>query len=144
VNPRLKKIKCFALPLLLLGVAGNGPVWHDRATFTATAHMTTDRIGHTTGLLPDGTVLIAGTGLPGGIASTSAELYTPRVLVPAPVLLSCRRTGEGKAQSARPRHDRTVGIGIRPCHRTNPKRRDIGSAAEQACRTNLPIRPRVG
>jgi hypothetical protein len=83
VNPTLKKIKCFALPLLLLGVAGNGPVWHDRATFTARGNMTTDRIGHTTGLLPDGTVLIAGTGYPAALLvkapnSRSHECWFPR------------------------------------------------------------------
>ena len=66
--------------------------------FSASANTLIARTEHTATLLPDGRVLIAG-GLPASPATTStAELYTPPVLVPAPALFSM--TGDGKGQAA--------------------------------------------
>ena len=45
--------------------------------FTVAGTMTVGRAGHTATLLPDGTVLSAGTGFPGGGALASAEIYDP-------------------------------------------------------------------
>jgi hypothetical protein len=73
-----------------------------RGTFRPTGDMIADRFGHTATLLNSGKVLIAG-----GVHSVvgifygslaSAEIYTPSVLVPAPVLLSL--SGDGKGQGA--------------------------------------------
>jgi hypothetical protein len=74
-------------------------------TFSNTANMAADRYYHTTTLLNDGRVLIAG-GLqivqppPSAVtvALSSAEIYHPSVLVPAPVLLSV--SGDGRGQGA--------------------------------------------
>ncbi len=65
-----------------------------KEAFSRTASMSTARELHTATLLVDGTVLIAG----GYQSLSSAELYTPQVLVPAPVLLSL--LGDGKGQAA--------------------------------------------
>jgi WD40 repeat protein len=62
--------------------------------FSAKGNMTTARDGHTATLLPDGTVLMTGTS-PG---SSSAELYSPPLLQPAPLLLSL--SGDGRGQGA--------------------------------------------
>src|SRR5262245_40552777 len=51
-------------------------------TFTATADMTSGRIGHTATLLMDGRILVTG----GLYNSYSAELYVPSVLIPAQVV----------------------------------------------------------
>jgi uncharacterized protein (TIGR03437 family) len=58
-----------------------------------TADMIAPRCCHTATVLNDGRVLIVGAGVP----SSLAELYTPSVLVPAPVLfsLSGDRQGQG-------------------------------------------------
>ncbi len=69
-------------------------------TFTATGNMTTQRAMHTATMLSDGRVLIAG-GYDARHFETilsSAELYTPAVLVPAPLLFSL--SGDGKGQGA--------------------------------------------
>ena len=82
-----------------------------RGTFRPTGDMIADRFGHTATLLNSGKVLIAG-----GVHSVvgifygslaSAEIYTPSVLVPAPVLLSL--SGDGKGQGAI-QHANTVRI----------------------------------
>jgi len=70
-------------------------------TFSRSGDMITGRYDHSATLLPDGRVLIAG-GL-GGLGAAfdyldSAELYTPPVLVPAPVLFSL--SGDGRGQGA--------------------------------------------
>jgi hypothetical protein len=74
-------------------------------TFRNTGNMATDRDGPTATLLNDGGVLIAG-GVqivqpPPSVVTvvlSSAEIYHPRVLVPAPVLLSL--SGDGRGQGA--------------------------------------------
>jgi hypothetical protein len=64
-------------------------------TFAATANMTMARAAHTATLLPDGRVLLSGGA---GDSGASAEIYTPRVLVPAPALFSI--SGDGTGQGA--------------------------------------------
>jgi hypothetical protein len=76
-------------------------------TFSNTGDMATDRMYHTATLLNDGTVLIAGgihvvSACPpwrcSFVAGSSAEIYRPPVLTPAPVLLSL--SGDGRGQGA--------------------------------------------
>jgi hypothetical protein len=69
-------------------------------TFSNTGNMATDRRDHTTTLLNDGRVLIAGgiEGFPSGVPLSSAEIYHPGVLVPAPALFSL--SGDGRGQGA--------------------------------------------
>jgi uncharacterized protein (TIGR03437 family) len=65
--------------------------------FTPTGVMTTPRgEGHTATLLNNGRVLIAGANI--NPLSSTAELYTPIVLVSAPVLFSL--SGDGRGQGA--------------------------------------------
>jgi hypothetical protein len=76
-----------------------GPVQN---AFARTASMPTVRELHTATLLRDGRVLVAGGDderywIPETILS-SAELFTPAVLVPSPVLVSL--SGDGKGQGA--------------------------------------------
>jgi hypothetical protein len=71
-----------------------------QSAFSRTANLAGPRELHTATLLADGRVLIAGGddllyGLPEGILS-SAELYTPSVLAPAPVLFSLSGKGQGQ------------------------------------------------
>lgn len=61
-------------------------------TFSPAFNMIKGHSGHTSTLLSDGTVLIAGSLL------SSAELYHPAVLVPAPLLFSL--SGDGRGQGA--------------------------------------------
>ena len=56
--------------------------------------MSSPREFHTATLLNDGRVLLTG----GYIGGSSAELYTPQVMVPAPLLLSL--SGDGRGQGA--------------------------------------------
>jgi hypothetical protein len=63
-------------------------------TFTKTASMSYPRGFHTATLLNDGRVLLTG----GYIGGSSAELYTPQVTVPAPLLHSL--TSDGRGQGA--------------------------------------------
>jgi hypothetical protein len=72
-------------------------------TFTATGNMTARRAYHTATVLNDGRVLITGGILPpsgqGPIGfQSSAEIYTPPVLIPAPELFSL--SGDGQGQGA--------------------------------------------
>lgn len=59
-------------------------------TFSAAPDMVVPRSGHTATLLPNGAVLLAGgdTGDYSYQATSSAEIYYPNVLVPAPVIYS--------------------------------------------------------
>jgi hypothetical protein len=69
-------------------------------TFGVGGVMITSRCCHTATLLNDGRVLIAGGDVLDsypGFATSMAELYTPAVLTPAPVLLV---TGDGQSQGA--------------------------------------------
>ena len=67
-------------------------------TFTATGNMTARRAGHTATVLNDGRVLItSGAFPPSGLSS--AEIYTPPVLIPAPALFSI--SDDGRARGAR-------------------------------------------
>jgi hypothetical protein len=69
------------------------------STFTSTVRMNTFRSGHTATLLADGTVLVAGgQDAAGLIAGTTAEIYNPSGLIPAPALFSL--SGDGKGQAA--------------------------------------------
>ena len=64
-------------------------------TFTATGNMTARRAGHTATVLNDGRVLITGGAFPPSGLS-SAEIYTPPVLIPAPALFSISDDGRGQ------------------------------------------------
>jgi hypothetical protein len=65
-------------------------------TFTATGSLFTARCLHTATLLNDGRVLIAGGDVGVAVSTSLAELYTPSVLVPAPILLSLSGNAEGQ------------------------------------------------
>ena len=73
-------------------------------TFTATGNMTARRAYHTATVLNDGRVLITGGVSPVGIgifdvaygSLSSAEIYTPPVLIPAPALFSIPDDGRGQ------------------------------------------------
>ena len=75
-------------------------------TFTATGNMTARRVRHTATVLNDGRVLITGGISPVGTGASfnvdwiqsSAEIYTPPVLIPAPALFSM--SGDGQGQGA--------------------------------------------
>lgn len=68
-------------------------------TFGWIGNMNAGRQIHTATLLGDGRVLLAGgVGAPGYSALATAEVYTPPVLVPAPVLFSL--SGDGQGQGA--------------------------------------------
>src|SRR5215472_5026320 len=64
-------------------------------TFTATGNMKARRAGHTVTVLNDGRVLITGGAFPPSGLS-SAEIYTPPVLIPAPALFSISDDGRGQ------------------------------------------------
>ena len=64
-------------------------------TFTATGNMKARRAGHTATVLNDGRVLITGGAFPPSGLS-SAEIYTPPVLIPAPALFSISDDGRGQ------------------------------------------------
>ena len=76
--------------LITSGLAISELYLGESATFATNSNMTTARSGHSSTLLTDGTVLIAGgDGL-------SAEIYHPGVLVPAPLLFSLSTDGKGQ------------------------------------------------
>jgi hypothetical protein len=60
-----------------------------KGAFASTGKLNTPRAGHTATILPDGTVLVCG-GMeaPEWTPLSSAEIYHPRVAIPAPVLNS--------------------------------------------------------
>jgi hypothetical protein len=69
--------------------------------FVAAGSMTTARETHTATVLKNGKVLLAGGASYGGIGAyngsfASAELFSPDVLVPAPVLAAVSADGEGQ------------------------------------------------
>ena len=76
------------------------------ATFSLTGSMTTSRLSHAAVVLKNGQVLVTGgqaTSPPEGpvrlfAGSSTAELYTPDTLIPAPVLFSL--SGDGSGQGA--------------------------------------------
>jgi len=70
----------------------------DSGTFSIAGNMVTGRHLHTSTLLDDGTVLIAGGFSTWPSPTSSAEVYRPTRLVPAPVLFSL--SGDGKGQGA--------------------------------------------
>ncbi len=80
-------------------VAGNGAELYDPATgsFARTGDMTANRALHTATLLNNGHVLIAG-GIqdPTRPPLSSAEVYTPLLLIPAPALFSLSGNGVGQ------------------------------------------------
>ena len=93
----------------VLIAGGGGPIGSQGATdvydpvsgiFRAGPEMVTKREIHTATLLNDGRVLIAGGLLSAGASDTTslAEVYTPDILTPAPVLLSV--TGDAQGQGA--------------------------------------------
>jgi hypothetical protein len=65
-------------------------------TFGATGNMATARSPHTATLLNNGKVLIAGGNFGANLSLSLAELYTPSILVPTPVLLSLPGNAEGQ------------------------------------------------
>jgi uncharacterized protein (TIGR03437 family) len=85
---------------VLIAGSGLGELFDPASSaFTSTAPMVIVRSGHTATLLTDGTVLVAGGQDAGGlIAGTTAEIYRPEVLIPAPVLFSL--SGDGRGQGA--------------------------------------------
>ncbi len=96
---------------VFIGGGGSAAAWlYDPATgkFASAGRMTIGRDGHSATLLPDGTILIAGGFGPRppsvGLPTTevpllaTAEIYTPPVLAPAPVLFSL--SGDGRGQGA--------------------------------------------
>jgi hypothetical protein len=83
-----------------IGPFGSAEIYDPgKAAFSSTANMHMARHAHTATLLGDGRVLIAGGGSsPMSRVLSSAELYTPAVLLPAATLLSL--PGDGKGQGA--------------------------------------------
>ena len=94
------------LPFDFFGPAHASAELYDpvRGLFTPTSDMTTARWGHTATLLNNGRVLVVGGAIDlrndvtGWSPISTAELYTPSVLLPPPVLLSL--SGEGPGQGA--------------------------------------------
>jgi hypothetical protein len=84
---------------------GNGDVISElyspaSGTFSGAGNMLAGRHGHTATLLADGTVLIAGGYSFWPYSTSSAELYHPAVLVPAPVLFSLWHAATGQLVSS--------------------------------------------
>src|SRR5262245_16065263 len=73
---------------------------YDPATrrFSSAGYMDIFRRGHTATLLPDGTVLITGGSETPPFSLTSALLYKPALLMPAPVLRSVAGDGRGQGE----------------------------------------------
>jgi hypothetical protein len=80
---------------------GNGQMDSDlyvpaTSTFSGAGNMSTGRHEHTATLLSDGTVLIAGGFNIWPVPTSTAEIYRPQVLQPAPVLFSLAGDGHGQ------------------------------------------------
>jgi hypothetical protein len=85
----------------VLMVTGNLGELFDPATstFTPSARMIRPRSGHTATLLTDGTVLVVGgQDVVGNAPGATAEIYSPPMLVPSPVLFSL--SGDAQGQGA--------------------------------------------
>src|SRR5205807_7169155 len=66
-----------------------------RGTFADVGSVIGYRNIHTSTLLPDGTVLLAG-GWSGAAVIASAEIYRPGIRIPSPALLSVSADGRGQ------------------------------------------------
>jgi hypothetical protein len=79
------------------GVGTNAELYSSQTgAFTPTGSLVTARSLHTATLLNNGKVLIAGGNFGANLSLSLAELYTPSVLVPTPVLLSLSGNAEGQ------------------------------------------------
>ncbi|MDQ2949340.1 MAG: kelch motif-containing protein, partial [Acidobacteriota bacterium] len=85
------------------GADSSAELYHPASgTFSVAGNMTQGRFGHTATLLPDGKVLIAGSYS----GTSTAELYYPAAVVPAPALLSLSQDGQAQGAILRAGTDR--------------------------------------